>query len=443
MAFEALHVNFLTSEGGAARAAARIHQSIKNHGNENGWNSSFRAFQGTLFGPDVNVSYPATQSFFWRKIRPYLTRFRRRNWKTQNPVLHSVAWPDTGLGQELQEQYANGEFDVLNLHWIGDNTISIEEIGRLKCPLVWTLHDQWPFCGAEHYSYNLPGSDWDSSSSCHSDRYANAYSKDSCPVLERRNDLNRKTWLRKYRAWRKQITLVCSSQWMLDCVTASSLFHSCPASIIPIPIDVEEWKPMSQLMCRDFLHLPKDKKLILFGAVDALRDPRKGSDLLLEALKNLAIEDSFIQSQVELVIFGQSAPQSPLDVGFKVYYLGHLFDDISLQMAYSACDVMVVPSRQEAFGQTASEASACGLPVVAFAATGLLDVVDDCVSGKLAQPFDPKSLAKAIRWVLADEDRRLSLSFSARQRAERLWNYQRVSKMYSEVYRESCLNNLL
>jgi len=67
---------------------------------------------------------------------------------------------------------------------------------------------------------------------------------------------------------------------------------------------------------------------------------------------------------------------------------------------YSAADVMVVPSLQEAFGQTASESMACSTPVVAFGATGLLDIVDHQQTGYLAKPFKVSDLAAGIDWIL-------------------------------------------
>lgn len=83
---------------------------------------------------------------------------------------------------------------------------------------------------------------------------------------------------------------------------------------------------------------------------------------------------------------------------------------------------------------TGLEAHACGTPVVAFAIGGLVDIVDERTSGALAEPFDPLSLAAAIRWVLEDPQRRRQLGAAPRQRAEQLWDPARVAGLYAEVY---------
>ena len=44
--------------------------------------------------------------------------------------------------------------DIVNLHWINNEMISIEEICRISKPLVWTIVDMWPFSGSEHYNQN-------------------------------------------------------------------------------------------------------------------------------------------------------------------------------------------------------------------------------------------------------------------------------------------------
>ena len=118
------------------------------------------------------------------------------------------------------------------------------------------------------------------------------------------------------------------------------------------------------------------------------------------------------------MIFGASRTAQPIDVGFKSHYLGHLHDDIALTLAYSAADVMIVPSIQESFGQTASEALACGTPVVAFNATGLMDIVDHQHNGYLAQPYESVDFAHGIAWVLEDRERHAELCRQARRKAE-------------------------
>ena len=102
-------------------------------------------------------------------------------------------------------------------------------------------------------------------------------------------------------------------------------------------------------------------------------------------------------------MFGSSKPKKNYEFGFKTHYLGHIHDDVSLVTLYNAVDVMVVPSLQEAFGQTATESMACEVPVVAFGHTGLLDIVDHKLNGYLAKPFDIDDLAYGIDWILSNK----------------------------------------
>jgi glycosyltransferase involved in cell wall biosynthesis len=167
--------------------------------------------------------------------------------------------------------------------------------------------------------------------------------------------------------------------------------------------------------------------LLLFGALGGGGDPRKGFDLLLDALTQMRAE----RDDLHLVVFGQLAPRQPPDLGFPIHYTGHLHDDLTLRVLYSAADLLVVPSRQEAFGQTASEAHACGTPVVAFNTGGLPDIVDHQRTGYLAHAFDSEDLAAGIQWVLAAGQ---SLRDNARQRAVERFAYPVVAEQYRRVY---------
>jgi glycosyltransferase involved in cell wall biosynthesis len=79
-------------------------------------------------------------------------------------------------------------------------------------------------------------------------------------------------------------------------------------------------------------------------------------------------------------------------------------------------DVLVLPSRAEPFGTVLAEAMAVGTPVVATAVDGLVEVVEDGVSGRLVPPGDPAALAAAVLEVLT---RREPMAAAARARAQR------------------------
>lgn len=426
-----LHLNASSSDGGAARAAWRVHEALNHHADALGWSSSFRAMSGVLRGVGCQVGAAERESPLWRRLRPRLTQYRKCGWSTSNPALHSIAWPSTGLGAELNAAFQRGEFDVLNLHWLGDSTLSIEEIGRLRCPVVWTLHDQWAFSGSEHYA-PLPVDGL--SGVVDHERFVDGYTHRSCPSTEHAFDLNRQTWLRKFNAWKNPISLICPSQWMADCVDRSALMGEWSRWVIPNPLDLQRWAPLDQAMARDVLGLPRDVPLVLFGAMGGTADPRKGSDCLLDALHQVAAAANTWQAKPQVVIFGESHPEHPLAVGLPVHYLGHLHDDVSLRLAYAAADLMVVPSRLDNLPNTATEAMACGTPVVAFRTSGLPEIVNDGVSGCLAKPFNPTAMARCIELLLVNLEQRQRMAHQARLQAERLWSAERVASLYAEAY---------
>lgn len=432
-----LHVSAHDIEGGAARAAYRIHRSLVDHGEANDLQSQMRVTYRHSDDSSV-VGGAVPQSRLWASIHPGINRRSRKGFQTSNPTWHSYAWPDTGLGNELQRRHLQGEADLVHLHWMGDSTLSIEEIGRLTMPLVWTLHDQWAFCGAEHYTRPPQSNETESSD----ERFVLGYPSSSRPNEESGPDLTRRTWLRKKHAWKRPIHIVTPSNWMAECTRRSALMEDWPIKVIPYPIDLTIWAPLNQQQARAILQLPPDRPLVLFGAVGGTVDTRKGADLMLKALQKLKAEvEHTTLGQLELVVFGQSKPTEQPDLGFPIHYSGRLNDNISLRLLYAAADVMVVPSRQEAFGQTASEAQACGTPVVAFRTGGLVDIIDERVTGALAEPFDPSSLAQSLKWVLENSQRRKELGAAARRRAEYLWNPAKIAGMYRDLYETATHKN--
>lgn len=411
-----LHVSTTDFGGGAARAAYRIHRALV----ENGINSRMRVLHcGT---DDDSVTAGTPKPITVRLIQALYRRWllhTRRNWHTVNPVLHTFGQIGTGLVNELNASDA----DVLNLHWIS-NMLTVSDIGQLKKPVVWTLHDMWAFCGGEHYAPDDAAA-----------RFKKGYHAGNRPPAERGPDLNRQTWETKRRLWAKQkFTIVSPSRWLAACAQQSVLFADATVQVIPNPLDVvKTWRPIPSDMARVALDLPPGKKLILMGADGGVADPRKGGDLLRDAMMRVVADQS---GRVELMIYGQGKPAIDEAWPCRVNWLGKVRDDRVLSLAYSAADLMVVPSRQDNLPNTAVESQACGAPVVAFDIGGLPDIVAHRETGWLAKAFDTEDLAAGMLWTLEDRDRRQRLSQAARERAVERFSPQVIAEQYIQIYEQ-------
>jgi len=411
-----LHVSIGDSGAGASRAAYRIHRSLA----ESGIDSRMRVLHRNTNDPTVIAGRPVIPRVFQKVHHYYLqVSHKLKGWHTDNRVYHSFGQTGAGLVDELNSCDAN----LINLHWI-PGMLSVKDIGKLKKPIVWTLHDMWAFCGGEHYAPDDTLA-----------RFRIGYLPGNQPSWEKGPDLNRKTWDFKRKAWeQKSFTVVGSSRWMSYCARESVIFKGADILTINYPLDLKHvWQPVPRDEACKTLNLPMDKTLILMGAIGGLADHRKGGDLFHDAINQL-IKGKL--KNAELVIFGKDTKENSYNWPCPVYWLGNIQDDGKLAMVYSAAHVTVVPSRQETLGQTALEAQACGTPVVAFNIGGLPDVVIHRETGWLANPFDTEELAHGIRWVLEDSVRRSALSRCAREKVVERFSLETIAGQYVQVYEE-------
>ena len=105
-----------------------------------------------------------------------------------------------------------------------------------------------------------------------------------------------------------------------------------------------------------------------------------------------------------------------------------------MALAYNAGDVFVMPSLQEAFGQTALESIACGVPVVAFEAGGIPDTVRHEETGLLVPVGDSSALAGSIDRLLGDKDLAGRLGAGGREHAVQNFSMQVNARAYIELY---------
>lgn len=403
--------------GGAAIAAYRLLKGLQQNGIE------AQMLVQSKKSDDYSVIGPQTK---WKKglskLRPIFDSIPIRFYKQRKKIIFSPAILSDNILKKIQDINP----DIVHLHWIAAGFIRIETLAKINKPIVWTLHDSWAFTGGCHVPFDC-------------DNYTGQCG--SCPQLHsgKKNDLSHWIWKRKKRSWADQnMTIVTDGKWLAACARKSALFANNRIEVINPGLDLNTYKPLDKKMCREILGLPLDINMVLFGAMSATSDKNKGFQFLQPALKKLTVEGW--AKKLQLVVFGASQSRHLADMGLPAHYVGRLYDDVSLAVLYSATDVMVVPSIQEAFGQTASESLACGTPVVAFNSTGLTDSVEHQRNGYLARPYEIDDLAHGIAWVLEDSIRWKQLSRNAREKVIKEFDIIKVAKRYIDLYKDVIKN---
>jgi glycosyltransferase involved in cell wall biosynthesis len=409
-----LQVNTTDLEGGAARAAFRINCGLRKLGG----NSRMLVLNRRESNPAV-IQPLSARAQLTQKVKGALARQLLQTQKTTNPVLHSLSYFSSGLADWINKS----DVDMVNLHWVGNEMISVEEIGRINKPICWTMHDMWPFSGAEHY---------DDLQSPY--RYRQGYFDDNRPNEYSGLDLDAWVWRRKRQAWAgKTFHLITPSHWLADCAKNSALFSKQPCRVIHNGIDLNRFFPVNRSQARAILGLSEHKRFILFGAMSSTSDIRKGFHLLIPALSKLASLPD-IAANTELLVFGANAPADPPDFSLPTHYVGHLYDDISLALLYSAADVFAAPSMQDNLPNTLVESLACGTPCVAFDIGGMPDLVEHGVTGYLASAFDDEDFSQGLAQVLNGDG--VAMRKACRSKAESSFGDTVAAERYLSFYRE-------
>jgi glycosyltransferase involved in cell wall biosynthesis len=413
-----LLINSEDRRGGAARAAYRLHLALRSadvdcrmlvqvkHGDD-----------PTVSGPDGplhNMTVPFRPAL---DVLPILAYRQRKKGATFYP-----GW----LPDRIKPRVDAFAPDLVHLHWITGGTLNVRTLRKLGCPIVWTLHDMWAFTGGCHYDDDCG-------------RYRSGCGR--CPVLgsQRESDLSAFGWRRKNKAYRDlPLTIVTPSKWLGELARNSPLLGNFPVNVIPNAIDIEMYRPTDKLTARKMLRLPPDRKIILFGALRATSETRKGYHLLQPALRMLG--NTATGRDALTVILGASQPAEPPDFGMESVFLGTLSDDVSLGLAYSAADVFVAPSTQENLSNAVMESLACGTPVVAFNIGGMPDMIEHRANGYLADAFDTSDLANGLEWVIADDERHAELSARARRKVGDTFAAPKVAREHLALYEEVLRN---
>ncbi len=294
--------------------------------------------------------------------------------------------------------------------------MSIGQVGHIQGPVVWTLHDMWPFCGNEHYEESSPDVGWRTG-------YARG------PESASTDAWSRWVWRHKVRSWHQDVTFVAPTQWMANLKLRSALLPDASVEVIPNPVPLDVFAERDRVEARRLLGMNSEGTVIGFVADEGVANPLKGYSHLVLALKQLQASHPAVQ----LLIVGKTPPGSD-HAPVPTFTTGQIRDDKRLAAAYAACDIVCVPSLLDNAPQTATEASAVGRPVVAYAAGGIPELVVDGDTGLLATVGDPGDLARALGHLIEHSEVALAMGRAGRQRALNCWEPSVVGDRYRELY---------
>ncbi len=358
-----LHISYSDEAGGAAIAARRMVEAQR----AQGLDARMLVIQRKGQRDFVEQAGNAGRVRLARIAGKRIARFGARKDKDG---MRSLGFVPSELGAAIRARSP----DIVHWHWVGAESVSLAEMASTGIPCVWTCHDQWAFCGAEHYA---PDRRFETG-------YANAGSFDIDAI----------TFRRKQAAWAGWWpTLIAPSEWMAREAGSSALFGDAPIATIPNTLDMATFMPSDKHDACSVLDLPTNRKIVLFGADSGTVDPRKGFDLLMVALKTMPEES---RDRIVLATFGGSNRASGKMAGFDRIELGRFNSDERLAQLYAAADVFVAPSRQDNLPNTMVEAQACGLRSVAFNIGGMSDIIASPELGELVKPFNVDAFGTAI-----------------------------------------------
>ena len=405
-----LFINTNDSDGGAARAQYRIFNGL----NEYGIDVEMYVLSKKTDMP--NIFSLSKYSKLKRIIANRLINMSLSFFYKKKTIFSLNLTPS----RDLLKKINNNNADIVHLHWINSELLSIKDIAKINKPIIWTLHDMWAFTGGCHYSSGCMN---------YTEHCRN------CPLLEssKKNDISYHIFTQKLKTYYKINYIITPSEWLAKEARKSKIFNETPIKVIGNGIDELLFAQKNQSKARKNLGIKSTKKVLLYGAMGAKSDFRKGYDLLIEALKTL-------NSDCDVAIFGTEDNNSYLDAsGRKVFELGKINSEKKMVDVYSSADVMVVPSREDNLPNTVLEAMMCHLPVVGFDIGGLPDMVKHKKTGYLARPFDVEDLAYGVNWVL-NHNIDKSLSKNSRHRAVKNYNIKKITADYLTLYIKTMSN---
>ncbi|MBR8704633.1 glycosyltransferase family 4 protein [Bacteroides pyogenes] len=412
-----LIINTSERTGGAAVAAGRLLEALKN----NGVKAKMLVRDKQTDRPsvvEINRNWLQVWRFVWERVLIWkANRFRRNN-------LFAVSIANTGTDITSLPEFQQA--DIIHLHWINQGMLALTDIRSILetgKAVVWTMHDMWPCTGI-----------------CHHARECTRYEEECrhCPFLYgggSKKDLSTRIFRKKKKLYEAApVTFVACSRWLEEKAKASALLAGHRIVSIPNAINTNLFKPHDKKEARRRCNLPSEGKLLLFGSVK-ITDKRKGIDYLIESCKLLAEQHPEWKESLSVVAFGNRSEELQDLLPFRVHALPYVKNEHELADIYNAVDLFVTPSLEENLPNMIMEAMACGVPCVGFDTGGIPEMIDHLHNGYVAQYKSAEDFANGIHWVLTEKDY-AELSAQACRKAMGNYSESAIAKKYINIYNQ-------
>jgi glycosyltransferase involved in cell wall biosynthesis len=384
--------------GGAARACYQTYLSIKKD------NKNIELFVQKKISKDKNIqTYKrSTVNLLFRKyfsLIMYKLRFS----------IHDYSY--NLINSDIINKSNIKNYDVVNLHWVNSETLSIKDIKKINKKIVMTLHDMWAFCGSEHYLYNLPKK-----------YFRNGNEK-------KINLLDYLIWKKKRKLWKKKFNIVAPTMWMANLVKRSHLMKDFPVTVIPYSVNRGTYckKKVNNIKINN-ITLKKNKEFIdiLFISAGKLFNYRKGFDLL-----DNAVNQYKNKKKIRIILAGKFNEADKIQIKSNYIMLGEIKSDRVKAQLYNFVDMLALPSRLDNLPNVGLEAHSCGTPIVGFKVGGIPEIVVHKKTGYLVSPFSLNSFIKGINFVI--ENQKLLSKNSVKK--SKIWSPKIISRKYNNLFK--------
>ncbi len=375
----------LKNTGGASVACNRIANALSNCGVTVSSTSS-DGFESSSHKP----------LFLGRKYQVLSTLFSS---KLPSFILENLRIKE--FQKQLRSRLRANQPDIINAHNLHSAgwPISLIRTCLDYAPVVWTLHDCWSFLGS-FYPTHSPA-----------------------PSAKLKDEIDHFWNSLKVNPPKHKLYATTPSSWMRN-QAEESYWNEYKVDCINNPIPDSYFSPKDRLACKRALELKEEKTAILCIAGN-LKEERKGGMIL-----NSILSEEW-GSDAEFLLIGNGDSHHTYSENVKS--LGFINDEISLQIAYHAADLVLHPAPVDNLPNTVAESLSCGTPALAFDTGGLPEMVIPQKSGWLIPPGDHAGMISTLRDVLNTKSYS-DLRNPSRSTASGKFQSSKIGKEYQDLF---------